>query len=623
MANQFNTTELDFDNIKQNLINYFKRSGGPFKDWDFAGSGLNNLLDVLAYNTHYNAVNSHMAMNESFLDSAQVRANVVSRAKLLGYTPTSKTGAIATINIQLTRKSNNFNTTYTLQKGTRLRSTVEGVTYNFIVTTSAAANLGANNTFSFINVPIKQVDIKLESFLVDGSQDNQKFVIADKDVDTSTLVVKVYDNMSTTNYRTYSLFESFDGLTSESEVYFLYENMNGNYEVEFGNGTFGKKPNNAGRIVLEYGITQGAVANGASLFRWAERGENLVSEQAVTTVSAASGGSEKETLDSIRFTAPLSFISQDRAVTSSDYKSLLLKNISGIKDIVAWGGELEDRPQFGKVFLAFKPEGAELMTAAQKTEVLDYIQGKKLVTMDVQIVDPTYTYLYFDVNFRYNPTFSSLSAGEYEILIREKIKLFNEVNLNRFDGIFRHSKFLNSIDLTDTAILSSSSNVKAYKKLTVSNTRADIQSIKFNFELEGDMNQNNSMITTTLFQDNDGKQVRVGDRFISNLNYRQLYTYTTDNAGREVVIKPNIGYMYPDTGEIAIDNLNLSATTDILFFVESKNKDVLTNKRNILTIDLNYCNFTAIQDTGTVQSSGATAVGGVPGSSTSYSGSGY
>jgi hypothetical protein len=239
---QFQTTELDFDQIKTNLKTYFKRSDSAFKDWDFEGSGLNNLLDVLAYNTHYNAITAHMAMNESFLDSAQVRSNVVSRARLLGYTPTSKTGPTASVNVTFDRAAGSDATTYTMARGTKFTTIIDGVTYTFqTIDDTTSAYDAISNTFGFSNVVIKQGVTKIQTFTINNSI-NQRFVINDKNIDTSTLIVKVFDSLTSTSYDIFRNFKSFTTLDSTSRVYYLSENTEGKYEVEFGNNTLGLQP---------------------------------------------------------------------------------------------------------------------------------------------------------------------------------------------------------------------------------------------------------------------------------------------------------------------------------------------------------------------------------------------
>ena len=614
---QINTTELDFDQIKQNLKNYFNRSTGPFKDYDFTGSGLNNILDILAYNTHYNAVTAHMVMNESFLDSAQVRGNVVSRAKLLGYTPTSKTGATASLNVVFNRSALGDSagiTSYTMSKGTKFNAVIDNVTYIFQTTSDYTSSYDAStDTFTFNNVVVKQGQSKMETFTIDNSYE-QRFIIKSKDIDTSSMVVKVYDSLTATSYTTYNLFTTFNNLDANSFVYYLYENTDGNYEIQFGNDVIGKKPLASGRVVIEYLSTSGPVANTANVFTYAEAGTVAVDIVSVTTLSSAAGGADVESIDSIKFNAPLSFISQDRAVTASDFRALIKQSISGIKDVIAWGGEEESIPAFGKVYIACKPEGADLLTDLQKTEILNLLNTKKVVGITPEIVDPKYTYLYLDSKFRYNLNFTNLTVNELATKIRKEIEKFANANLNDFDGVFRHSNLISLLDTTDESILSNSINVFAYKKLTLTTDASDTQEVNFNFALAGSVDQKSSMISTTTYTKN-GFTVQLADEAISgDETKRNIYSYRLDATGRGGIIRidESVGYLYPETGRVAVSSLVPDAASDqnvIEINVQPAEKDIIVSKRDIIKIDLSKTTINGINDIGT-------PVAGTTGSST-------
>lgn len=611
---QINTTELDFDQIKQNLKNYFNRSTGPFKDYDFTGSGLNNILDILAYNTHYNAVTAHMVMNESFLDSAQVRGNVVSRAKLLGYTPTSKTGATANLNVVFNRSSTGDSaslSSYTMSKGTKFNAIIDNITYVFQTTSDYTASyVASSDTFTFNNVVVKQGQSKMETFTIDNSYD-QRFIIKNKEVDTSSLAVKVYDSLTATSYTTYNLFTTFNNLDSTSHVYYLYENTDGNYEIQFGNDVIGKKPLASGRVVLEYLSTSGPVANTANVFTYAETGTSSVDIVSVTTLSSAAGGADVESIDSIKFNAPLSFISQDRAVTASDFRALIKQSVSGIKDVIAWGGEEETIPAFGKVYIACKPEGADLLTDLQKTEILSLLNTKKVVGITPEIVDPKYTYLYFDSKFRYNLNFTNLTVNELATKIRKEIQKFGNANLNDFDGVFRHSNLISLLDTTDESILSNSINVFAYKKLTLTIDASDTQEVNFNFALAGSVDQKSSMISTTTYTKN-GFTVQLADEAISGDDTkRNIYSYRLDATGRGGIIRidESVGYLYPETGRVAVSSLVPDAASDqniIEIKVQPAEKDIIVSKRDIIKIDLSKTTINGVNDIGT-QAAGTTS----------------
>ena len=597
---QINTTELDFDQIKTNLRNYFNRDSGPFKDYDFTGSGLNNVLDILAYNTHYNAVLAHMAMNESFLDSAQVRNNVVSRAKLLGYTPTSKTGATASLNIVFNRATGSNIGSYTMTKGTKFSAVISGITFVFQTTTDYTADRDTDtNTFTFNNVVVKQGVTKLQTFTVDNSY-NQRFIINDKNIDTSTLNVRVYDSLTATTYDTFNKFTTFTNIDSTSRVYFLNENFDGNYQIEFGNGTIGKQPLASGKVEAHFLSSKGTDANGASNFTYAETGQNDVEIVSVTTVSPAAGGADIESIDSIKFNAPLSFISQDRAVTASDYRALIKENISGIKDVISWGGEENDPPDMGSVLIAVKPQGADFLTELQKTEIIDFITSKKMLGIVPKIVDPIYTYIYFDLTFRYNLDLTNLTVNELASKLRKEIDKYDLANLNDFDGIFRHSNLLSLLDTVDDAILSNNLNVYAYKRLALTSNSNDTQELDFGFPIAGTLDQSQSMISSTTYTRNGFTNVRIADEPISgDTEKRNIYSYRSGADSQNIIrVDNSVGFLYPETGKLAVSALGLDIDKTIEITIQPRNKDIFVSKRNIIQTELTKTTIVGISDSG-------------------------
>ena len=608
---QINTTELDFDAIKSNLRDYFNRSDGPFKDYDFTGAGLNNILDILAYNTHYNAITAHMVMNESFLDSAQLRGNVVSRAKLLGYTPTSRTGATASINVVFNRSSTGDSagiTSYTMNKGTKFSASIDGITYVFQTTTDNTASYeSGTDTFTFNNIEVKQGESRLQTFSIDNSYD-QRFIINDRNIDTSSLVVKVYDSLTSTNYEVFSKFTTFNDLTATSRVYFLNENTDGNYEFQFGNNTIGKKPLASGRVQIEYLVSSGPDANAASVFTYSETGTTFVDIVSVTAVSNAAGGSDAEDIDSIKFNAPLSFISQDRAVTADDYRSIIKQNFSYIRDVVAWGGEEEDIPAPGFVNISVKPEGTDFLTALQKTQILDFLKDKKVIGITPQIIDPTYLYIYFANSFRYDTNLTDLTVNELSSKIRNEISKYSKAKLNDFDGIFRSSNLLARLDTVDDAVLSNSFDIYAYKSIVITVNTADTQEIKFGFQIAGTLDQSTSMISSTSYTKNTFSVQLADEPITGETEKRNVYSFRADPTDSSKIIKVDntVGSLYPATGILSINSLVPDAASDLaelLVTVQPAGRDIFVEKRDIIKVDLAKTTITGIADTGSSTSS--------------------
>lgn len=323
---QLNVTELDFDKIKANLKQHFSRAESEFSDWNFEGSGLSLLLDVLAYNTHYNAVLAHTSLNESFIDSAQIRANVVSRGKLLGYVPRSVTAARAKVSVVFTRSALGISegvVEVSLPVGTTFTAPLDGIVKTFVTLDEYTAELDTDaNTFTFPAVDLYQGQIKTESFFTAAASSEQKYVIQNPNIDTTTLQVRVFGSITSTSYEAYSRFISFAGADSTSTLYFLSENHEGKYEVRFGDGVIGKKPSAQNLVQMFFIASDGPKSNGASTFTLTSTVPYTTST-VTSTIQAAYNGSEREGIESIRFNAPNLFTAQNRAVTAEDYRVLV------------------------------------------------------------------------------------------------------------------------------------------------------------------------------------------------------------------------------------------------------------------------------------------------------------
>ncbi len=593
---QFNTTELDFDKIKANLIDYFKRSGGPFTDYDFSGSGLDHIMDILAYNTHYNAVNAHMAMNESFLDSAQVRGNVVSRAKLLGYTPKSVTAPSASIKLVLSSKQGASNSTLTLPQGTQFTTSIDSTTYSFETAEITVAQKDeSQETFTFNNLIIKQGTTRVENYTIDNSYD-QRFVINAQNADTSTLKVEVFPTIAAVNgtQQAYNKFTEFPNVDGTSKIYFVDENADGNFEIRFGNNLFGARPAASGLVRLTYLVSEGPLTNGASLFNFTDGQSGLEYESGsaiVTTTAKAAGGNQVEDINSIKYNAPLSFISQERAVTSDDYKSIIMKSFSGLDNVAAWGGETEPIPQFGKVYISAKPTAAPYLTTLQKAEILSLLESKKMVGITPVIVDPEYTYIYFEVFFKYDPSGTSTSLGGLISTIKQTLINYNQSKLNNFDGVYRHSNLLASIDAANPAILNNIARVYAYKLVNITASSLDTAQVDFGFTIDGKIDQSESMIATSSIIIG-GKEAILADKHIpGDSEKRQIYAYQIDSNGRVVIINANVGYLYPNTGLVDLSDLQNDVNESLRVEVRPAADDIISQRKKILQIDVERTNI--------------------------------
>ena len=599
MATNLNVTELDFDQIKQNLKNYLKTQS-TFTDYDFEGSGLSVLLDVLAYNTHYNAMTAHFALNEAFLDSAQIRGNVVTRAKLLGYTPRSTLApkAIVNITVDVTSETGTIPTILSLPRGTKLNTIVDGEEYQYVVISNQNAQIVDNTitkTFTFSNVTIVEGSYKTLLYRVDNDIENQKFQVSDRDSDTSTLRVRVRENEESSSYDIYTPFESLLNVNSTSKVYYLQENSNGFYEIYFGDSVTGYKPNNNNIITLDYVYTSGSESNGAISFSMVDS-INGYSNVSITTLSKAAGGSDRETTESIRFNAPLTFTSQNRAVTSDDYRAIIQKSFSDIDSISCWGGEDNDPPNYGKVYISIKPLTAETLTLAQQTEITSVIlKGKNVVSITPEIVDPNYTYIELDVFFKYNPNLTDRSSVELSSVVRDTISDYNFNELNKFDGVFRHSQLLRAIDNADPSIQNSTVRPYMFMNITPFYNKDNNFSLSFTSPFYQSGQSTNNLISSSSFLINSAPHY-FGDTPISGSTNRKVIVYKIVQ-GQNVTVINDAGLIEVDLGKITLNRFRPDDSTPIKITVIPNSLDLAPKRNQLISIDTLSVNITPQIDT--------------------------
>ena len=601
MATNLNVTELDFADIKNNLKNFLKQQT-EFNDYDFEGSGLNVLLDVLAYNTHYNALNAHYSLNESFLDSAQIRGNVVTRAKLLGYIPRSVLSPRATVNIVVTATSGTIPTVLELTKGIKLNTIVGGEEFQFVVlNTQQATGIGAivDSTavtqFTFNNVIIVEGSPRELKYRVDNDIENQKFQLSDVDADSSTLRVRVQANEESTAFDVYTKFETLKGVDSTSKVYYLQENPSGYYEVYFGDGVTGFKPTNNNIVTLDYVTTKGKESNGANNFTMVDSVGGFTGVS-VELAAAAGGGAEEETMESIRFNAPLTFISQNRAVTADDYASIIKKEFSNIDSISTWGGEDNDPPDYGRVYICVKPLLANTLTTAEKTNITGSIlKGKNVVSITPQIVDPNFTYLELDVSFKYNPNLTDRSSVDLQSVVRDTITDYNFNNLNKFDGVFRHSQLTRGIDNSDPAILNTTVRPRMFQNITPLNNASNNFSLSFSSLFFQSGLSTAYLISSTAFLINNVEHF-FGDEPVSGSSKRNVIVYKIVNDVNTTVIA-DAGEIDVTKGTITLNNFTPDAVTPIKITVIPNSLDLGPKRDQLLSIDNTYVTITPEIDT--------------------------
>jgi len=466
-ANRTQITELDFDSIKNNLKNFLK-SQSEFQDYDFEGSGLSVLLDILAYNTHYNAYYLNTVANEAFLDSAIIRDSVVSHAKSLGYTPYSKTSARSIVNMTVSVTDPTVNI-LELPRGTNFRSQiVDGVSYNFTTLNDYSATK-ANSSYLFENLPLYQGEI-IEYNYVYSEQNNPKsiFTIPDENVDVKSLVVTVTTSSSNDSIEIFNLSTDILEIDGNEPVYFLQEGRNNKYEIYFGNGVIGKKLENGNIVTISYLVTEGITGNKISGFTLSS---NITDEEIdfvdIDVISESSGGSERESIDEIKFSAKSQYSSQNRLITVGDYEYYVKTRYPIIESISVWGGEDENPPVYGKVFISLKPKNNYFISETEKEKIINnIIKPKSAISTDVVIRDPEFLYVKLINEIQYDSKKTILSEENLRNLIRTTILNYFDLYANKFNTTFALSKLHEEMDNSDPSIIGIQSQLKVEKRFS-------------------------------------------------------------------------------------------------------------------------------------------------------------
>ena len=475
-TDKLRVTELDFDTIKTNLKNFFADQT-EFTDYDFSGSGLSILLDVLAYNTHYMAYYLNMVANEMYLDSATQRDSVVSLAKQLGYTPRSKTSATATVNLSMVEASGVDTDFVKIPAYTQFNVTSQGKSYTFytledktIVWSGSAS--GTERTFSASNLSVTQGSKLSKEFTFTGNK-NQRYILDNPGIDTSTLSVKVRASAGVNSFDTFTKYDGLLALNSTSAYYFVDAVVRKGYEISFGDGVYGKKLSAGNVIMIDYLTSDGNDANGltgltlsSASQAWGEdsNGSSTNITVTVTTATASSGGGDSETIDSIKYLAPQSYQHQNRAVTVEDYKAILSAKYSNIASLRVWGGETpEGKGDIGTVFICIKPITGEQLSDVEKENVKTILDPYKVIGIKLDLKDYTVVGLKIDSSVKYNPSLTTEKGETIKLKVIDAIKNYNTNRLGRFDGVFRYSQLVGDIDDADKSILSNSVEISLIK----------------------------------------------------------------------------------------------------------------------------------------------------------------
>lgn len=613
-------TELDFDDIKANLKTYMKNQT-EFTDYDFDGSGLSHLIDLLAYNTHYLAMNANMAVNESFLDTATLRSSVVSHAKTLGYTPRSARAPVAYLDITLNAPTRS---SATISKGTKFTTQVDGSSYGFIVNEDVTT-IPSNGILRFSNIPVYEGTLVTTKYTVDYANAEKRYLIDDTRADTTTLKVSVQNSASDVTTETYELATDITQVTATSRSYFLQEVEDGKFEVYFGDDVVGNKLSDGNIVILEYIVTNKTEANGASQF--SSPTIDGITAVTVATLVAAQGGAEPESTESIRYNAPLDYSSQGRAVTTEDYKLLIPQVYADTRSVQVWGGEDNDPPIYGQVYIAIKTNSGITLTQAQKDTIARSLDKYNVASVRPTFVDPNITKLRLGVNFKYDSKATTKTAGDLEALVRTTITNYNTSDLDKFDVVFRHSKLTRLIDATDPSILSNITTVRMVNSFTPTLNESTKYVIQFNNKLHYPLENYISIArpishpTGVEVLDSTGFTIQgySDTMFLEDSGNGYIRMYYLTGGTTKTYVSNNVGTVSYQTGLVTIESLNVTGTSNsdgtIDIVTKPESNDVVSVRNQLVEIDLANTTVEGLSDTIT---SGGSSAGTNYSTSTSY-----
>ena len=479
-------TELDFNSIRNNLKTYLKGQS-EFTDYNFEGSGLSVLLDVLAYNTYYNGYYINMVANEAFLDTAQIRQNILSQAKLINYVPTSPHAAEAMVNVRVTPTSSEDQTIdyLVLDKYTRLiGSDVGGESYPFVTVNSNTA-YKSGGSFYYPNVWIKQGEVITQQYLMAPENTLAKFEIPSANIDTETLTVTVQESSSNSYTEEYQLSSDITLATSNSRIYFLEENEKLNYTLQFGDGVLGYRPKNGNIIITTYVDTQGSKGNEVMKFHSVDPVGIYKSNVEISVVSASRTGADKESIDRVRLRAPQYYTAQNRCVTPRDYETLIMKDYQHIEAVSIWGGEENDPPVYGKVYISLKTKGFYTLTNLEKENIkTSLIKNRNVITVTPVIVDPNYIFITVRGKVYYNPRLTTKTANELLDLVRQAVYQYANDELNTYRSTFKKAKLQSYVEKADSAITGTDITIYLQSRQLIDKTQSKKYNYHFNTEIE-------------------------------------------------------------------------------------------------------------------------------------------
>ena len=617
-SSNINITDLDFDQVEESLKEYLKGQT-VLKDYNFEGSNLSILIDLLAYSAHTSAFNANMVASEMFLDTAQIRKNVVSRAKELGYTPSSRTAAKATFDLTVNNPTIGSETpdNLTITRGHEFTTVYDGTSYTFIALDDETIT-PISGAFRFDDLNIYQGRLATDVYRYNSQIANQRFPILNSNVDTSTIKINITSNNTVTAW---SKAGDLTNITSGSTVFYLQENDDGLFEIYFGDGVIGKEPIDSDEISISYLVTNNDHANGAQIFSMATS-INGNSDVTFTNTISASGGKDIETPDQIKFSASKFYTSQNRLVTVQDYKAKLQDLYPGADSIAVWGGEDADPIQYGKVFCSIKPsQYSNNLTTAEKTQLKNDLSKLSVLTVRPEVIDSEILQILVSTNFKYDPSKTSLTKSALETLVRAAVIAYDNDNLSGFDTLFRHSPITYKIDSVETSILSNITTIKLRKNhtATVDGTAAsmtlDFGNAIYNPHADHNKAAGGILTTTGFYVSGDVNTEYYFDDDGSG-NVRRYYL----SGSTRVYSDNTAGTITYSSGKIVVNSLTLGSTSNtdntIDFTIIPNSNDVISVRNQLLDITAAEISVTGVADT---VASGETSAGVGYTTSSSYS----
>ena len=591
-SDKLQITDLEFDGIKSNLVSFLKGQN-KFQDYDFEGSGMAVLVDLLAYNTHYMGYYANMLGNEMFLDSSSLRESVVSHAKHLNVHPTSRKASRAKLNITFTPTGSPVS--LTIAKNTKFTSSIDGTAYTYTTNKTTTIPRSSTGTYSVTGLEIIEGRILNKAYSVVGADDTQRFVLPNPSIDISTITVNVQKSSTDSEVFTFADGNAIDVTTIKGtdRVYFLQEVEGGKYEITFGDGAVGRQLSDGNVVFIEYIVTNGTGGNFASTFTAVGSVAQLSSSQyTLTTNESATGGADAQGIESLKFQAPKLYQTQNRATTKYDYKAILLQERPDIESVTVYGGEDANPVQYGRVFIAVKLTGNNVLSETTKNSIKNSILKKvNVVTVEPIIVNPVFIYLIIDSTINYDPITNLTDEDTLKININSSIENYLQTNLEKFDQKFRHSQLVQDIDNTNNSIRNNKTLIKYQQRIAPETLNVpQTYTLYFTNAIE------KGSVTSTSFTGTDGNTYSLVDDLIGNIKAAKTTSGVVDTP-KEYLIQPdgstNQGTIDYTTGKIQLGSLRPVVITDgsssIRFNVtpELNNSDITPLREQIITYDAN------------------------------------